>query len=176
MDYYHKKLFIPQVDRDDNIIGQIERWEAHKKAILHRGFTTVLIYQDKLISQHRKHPVFNGYFDISFSSHQIYKGNLLQPITEAIIQTLKREWYIENHSKIEPKLLGKYYYKKKDPNSQYSEHEINYLYSIKIDEIPSFNPLYAYGMSILDKAAIKNKQFPLSRVYAPWVDKLISLL
>lgn len=177
MDYYKKKLFIPRVDRNDNIIGRVERWEAHKKAILHRGFTVVLVCQDKLVVQHRHHPVFDGVFDLSFSSHQIYlsDGSLQSP-TEAMRKTFQREWQIEEDIKIYPKKIGAFYYRKKDPNSVYTEHEINYVYMAKIDKLPLFNPLFAYGVSFLDKKLARNKKFPLSRAYAPWVEAILSLL
>jgi len=55
MDYYKKELFLAEVDKDDNVIGKIERWKAHKEAVLHRGFTTILTHQNKIVLQHRKH-------------------------------------------------------------------------------------------------------------------------
>ncbi|HVZ67398.1 MAG TPA: hypothetical protein VG917_03980, partial [Patescibacteria group bacterium] len=65
MNHYKKKIMIATCDKQGNITGEIERWEAHKKGILHRAFTLALIYKGKYIVQHRKHPLFNGTFDIT---------------------------------------------------------------------------------------------------------------
>ena len=70
--YYQKQLFILEVDKNDNPIKKIERWQAHKEGVLHRGFTTILKYKNSFILQIRKHPVFDGFFDLSFSSHPVF--------------------------------------------------------------------------------------------------------
>lgn len=72
MSYYAKRQLIAKVDKKGNIIGEIEKWEAHKKGILHRAFTVCLRYEDKFVLQHRKHPSFDGAFDLTSSSHQIF--------------------------------------------------------------------------------------------------------
>ncbi|MEK9169689.1 MAG: hypothetical protein AAB788_03010, partial [Patescibacteria group bacterium] len=149
MDYYQKKLFVAEVDKDDNIVGKIERWQAHKEGILHRGFTMILMYQNKIVLQHRKHPAFDGYSDLTFSSHQIYADNELQTDLEAIYATLKREWnVVESGIVNEPKYLDKFYYKAKDPNSVFTEHEIDYIYLAELKNLPTPNPDFAYGFEL----------------------------
>ena len=106
MDYYQQKQFLAQVDKNDKILGKIEKWECHKGAILHRGYTCILTYKDNYILQHRKHPVFDGVFDLSFSSHQIYVNDILQDDLAAIYDGLKREWNLEkNDLKAVPKFI-----------------------------------------------------------------------
>src|SRR3989339_287697 len=95
MDYYKKELFLAEVDKDDNIIGMVERWKAHREAVLHRGFTAILTYHDKIVLQHRKHLAFDEYFDLTFSSHQIFVNEKLQTDMDAIYETFKREWNID---------------------------------------------------------------------------------
>jgi len=172
MDYYQKTIYIPKVDKNDTILGKIERWEAHKNGILHRGFTAVLRYQDKIIVQHRKHPVFDGFYDVSFSSHQTYDGDRLLSPTEVIVSTLKREWIWKTEFNVTPEFIGKFYYREKDPKSEYFEHEINHMYQIDINEIPEFNPEFAYGMEAVDKSMLKAK----NGLYAPWVVGIFKLL
>src|SRR3989338_8675413 len=77
MDYYKQQQFLAQVDENDKILGKIEKWDCHKKGILHRGYTCILIYQNSFVLQHRKHPVFDGVFDLSFSSHPVYRPELV---------------------------------------------------------------------------------------------------
>lgn len=167
MDYYKKKIFLAEVDKNDNAIGKIERWQAHKNGILHRGFTTILTYQNNIVLQHRKHLAFDGYFDLTFSSHQIYKNEKLQSDLEAIEETLKREWNIDPSGiKNIPKYLGKFYYKAKDPNSIFTEHEIDYIYQAELINRPDPNPDFAYGFELIKKQEIENFKI------APWVEEI----
>ncbi len=173
MKYYTDKLYLAQVDKNDNVTGQVERWEAHKKGILHRGFTVILFYGDKIVLQHRRHPAFDKFWDLSFSSHQIYKNNSLQNNREAIGETLKREWNIDkNGLKRAVQFLGKIYYRAKDPNSIYTEHEFDYIYSAELKNTPNPNSNYAYGFELIDNSefSILNSKFSLT----PWVEKIIA--
>jgi len=173
MDYYEKKLYLARVDKDDNIIGKIERWKTHEKGILHRGFTIILYYQNQIVLQHRKHPAFDGFWDLTFSSHQIYKNEKLQTDLEAIYESLKREWNINKNDLIKkPKFLGKIYYQAKDPKSKYIEHEIDYIFSAELKNKPNPNPEFAYGYKTIDKFQISNFKFQIK--FAPWVKKIIN--
>ena len=164
--YYQKQLFILAVDKNDNPIKKVERWQAHKEGILHRGFTVILKYQNSFVLQHRKHPVFDGFFDLSFSSHPIFIGKTIQTFEEAIFETFKREW-ISEEKNLEIKFLDKYYYKEKDEKSGYFEHEINYLYLINLKKEVKNNPLYSYGMKVLTKEDLINQFEKIN--FAPWV-------
>jgi len=166
--YYKKQLFILAVDEKDKPIKKIERWQAHKKGILHQGFTAILKHQNSFILQHRKHPVFDGFFDLSFSSHPIFIGEKIQTFEEAIFKTFKREW-ISNEEKIDIKFLEKYYYKEKDQKNGYFENEINYLYLINLKKPVKNNPLYSYGMKLLTKEELINQLENIN--LAPWVKK-----
>lgn len=177
MDYYKQKQFIAQVDKNDKILDQIEKWDCHKKGILHRAFTAIIIHKNQYVLQHRKHPAFNGVFDLSFSSHQIYVNNRLQSDLEAVYDSLKREWNLQKKDlSYEPKFLGKIYYKAKDQNSIYIEREIDYIYIVesKILPIPNFD--FAYGFSLVKKEVLKSygpkvlNSLPL----APWIKKIVA--
>jgi|SRR3989338_3696554 len=171
MDYYKKELFLAQVDKKNNILGKVERWEAHKQGILHRGFTMILTYQGRIVLQHRKHLAFDGYFDLTFSSHQIYVHNVLQTDEDAISETLKREWNIDGLGlKNIPKYLGKFYYKAKDPQSIFTEHEIDYIYQAELKDLPNSNPDFAYGFELISKEEINNYKL------APWVEEIITMI
>lgn len=176
MDYYKEVQYIARVDRNDNVLGKIEKWEAHKKGVLHRAFTMILYYQDKIILQHRKHPVFDGYFDLSFSSHQIFVNDKLEDDLTAIYKTLKREWSLDKSGLIaEPKKIGQIYYKAKDPQSVFYDHEIDYIYQAELKKIPSPNYDFAYGFSLVNKVGfLKSKVYNLwSKLFAPWVKVMI---
>lgn len=171
MEYYQKKLFLAEIDKNDHVIGKIERWQAHRDGVLHRGFTAVLTYQNNIVLQHRKHPAFDGYFDLTFSSHPVYKNEMLQNDLEAIYGALKREWNIDKTGLIdEPEFLDKFYYKAKDPQSIFSEHEIDYIYQAELKNLPAPNLDFAYGYSLVEKNKI------LDFKIAPWVEEIIKMI
>lgn len=167
--YYSKKLFIPKVNNNDVFIEKIDRWEAHKNAILHRGFTAILKYQDKLILQLRKHIVFDNHWDLSFSSHPLVINNKIQKFEDAIKITYEREWFIEKED-LKINFLDKYYYKEFDEKSRFYEHEINYLYLVKTNNLPKNNPEFSYDMKIIK---INDLEKELNKLrLAPWVIKI----
>ena len=174
MDYYKKKIMIAKCDRNGTILGEIERWEAHRKEILHRAFTVALFYKGKLIVQHRKHPVFDGVFDVTSSSHQIYEGKTLQDTIEATYLCLKREWNIEKKDLLKlPKDMGTVYYKAKDKYSIYSEHEVCNVIIAFIKRLPEIVEEVSYGYSLATKEEISDTSSRLYQNLAPWVKTMI---
>lgn len=177
MNYYNEHQQLAQVDENDQIVGKIDKWEAHKKGILHRAFTICLFVNGKIILQHRKHPVFNGVFDLTCSSHPIYVDDRLQSLEEAGYIALQREWNISKEmlqDKLENK--GSTYYKSKDILSEHMEHEVCYLLSGAVKAIPAFVQDYSYGFTLVEKNLLKEDSFPLRRSFAPWVSPLLDLL
>lgn len=174
-DYYKTQQMIAMVDRKGNIIGKIEKWEAHKKGILHRGFTAIVLFEDYLIIQHRKHPAFDAAFDITISSHQIFINGKLQDITDASYEALKRELNITRSDLIsKPKKLGSIYYKSKDPKSEFTEHEIDDVLIVKVRKIPTPNFEFAYGLSLVKKNELLNKKSRIYNNLAPWIKTMLS--
>ena len=68
INYLKQEQTIAKIDRDGNIIGGIEKWEAHKKGALHKGFSVILKYKNYYFLQHRKHPLFDGMYDLTIST------------------------------------------------------------------------------------------------------------
>ncbi len=175
LDYYKKELFLAKVDKNDKIIDSVERWHAHKKGILHRGFTLILEYKNQYLLQHRKHPAFDGFYDLTFSSHQIMVKNKLQPDLEAINVTLEREWDLKEKDLFSaPVKKGQIYYQAKDPNSEFTEHEIDYVYIAKLKKLPQLNSDFAYNFELVKKKDILNTYYLiLNTDLCPWVEKII---
>lgn len=171
--YYQQKLFVAQVSKKDNIIGEIERWRAHTEGILHRGFTTILMYGGRYLLQHRKHIAFDKYWDFTFSSHQLYENGQLEGDLDAIYKTLAREWNLTRPDLFDtPVKLGKIYYYARDPNSIYTEHEFDYVYFAKLKKIPLPNLNFSYRFKLLSSVAEITK-LPAQFVIAPWVTQII---
>lgn len=174
MDYYQEKQLLAIVNKKDKIIGKGEKWQIHHQGILHRGFTIGLIFKDQFILQKRKHPAFDGYLDLTSSSHPIFYQGKIQTNLGAIYETLKREWELEKKDlKSIPQYHGSIVYKAKDEKSKLIEYEFFSLYLAEINFIPFPNLNFAYGFSLADLNDIKNPQKPYYNSLAPWVKKYI---
>ncbi len=171
--YYKQKQIIARVDRQGNVIGQIEKWKAHKKGILHKALTVALIYNGQYIIQHRKHPAFDRVFDVTSSSHQLFTNGKLQTTEEATYECLKREWGLEKKNLGKLENLGAIYYKAKDPKSIYTEHEMCEVLAAKIKVEPKPDYDFAYGFSLVSKQELMNKGSKIYENLAPWVKKMI---
>lgn len=171
--YYKQKQIIARVDKEGNVIGKIEKWEAHEKGVLHKALTVALIYKNQFVIQKRKHPAFDGVFDITSSSHQLFINGKLQGTIDATYECLKREWNLDKNDLGKIKNLGSIYYKAKDPKSIYTEHEVCEILVAKLNAKPKPNLDFAYGFSLVSKQELQNKN---SRTYtnlAPWVIEAI---
>jgi isopentenyl-diphosphate delta-isomerase len=172
--YYKEKQYIAKVDKKGNVIGKIEKWEAHKKGVLHKALTIALIYKGNFIIQHRKHPAFDGVYDITSSSHQLFINNKLESTIDATYKTLKREWNVSKEDLLtKPKNIGSVYYRAKDKNSIYIEHEVCEILVAKIKKLPMPNLDFAYGFSLVKKEDLLNKESRIYKNLAPWVIKTI---
>lgn len=169
MDYYKKKIMIATCDKQGNLTGEIERWEAHEKGILHRAFTLALIYKGQYIIQHRKHPLFNGSLDITASSHQMMENGKLEDTLKACERALFREWKIKKSDFLgKMKIKGAIYYKAKDPNSIYTEHEYCDIIELHVKRIPEPNYEVAYGVSVATKEELLDKKSLIIKALTPW--------
>ena len=175
MDYYKKKQFIAEVNEQDEVVGQSEKWEAHKKGILHRGYTAIVTFEDQFVLQHRKHPVFDNVFDFSFSSHQIYVDDVVQDNVVSVLDGLGREWGIHAEDVIDDiKLAKKIQYKAFDDASGYYENEIDHIYTVELSKMPEPNYEFAYGFFTIHKNNIEKLLDPrIQSLLAPWAHKII---
>lgn len=174
MDYYKGIINIPRVDKNDNVLGNVERWEAHEKGILHRAITVGLQYQGQFILQHRKHPVFGGWFDLTASSHPVYYDDgTIQTNEDAVYKTLEREWDIKPQKLTGLHSTGYAVYKSKDTNSKYIEHEVCHLFIANVKDLPDWDEDVAYGYTLQTAEELKNKKNPLNLSLAAWVKAFI---
>lgn len=172
--YYKQKQFIAKVDRKGNIIGKVEKWEAHRKGILHKALTVAIIYKGKFVLQQRKHPAFDGVLDLTSSSHQIYVKGKLQTTDKATYECLKREWGLKKTDLIgKLKNEGAIYYKAKDPKSEFMEHEVCEMLTVEVKKLPTPNFNFAYGFLLVEKWQLLDKKGRIYPQLAPWVKKML---
>ncbi len=97
----------------------------------------------------------------------------MQPEDEAIYEMLSREWNLsKNDLKNGLVKKGSVYYKAKDQNSAFIEHEIDYIYLAELKRLPEPNPDYAYGYELTNMP----QEFLKKNTPAPWVEKIINFI
>ncbi len=172
--FYQKEIFITQVDENDQVIGPVERWKAHRENILHRAISVVLTYEDKVFVQHRKHPLFDGYFDITIASHQFFENGKTQEDLVSVYANILREWKLEEKDIVRaPEFMGKIYYMSPDWDTEFHEQEFDYFYKV---ELKRFTPPvmdYCYGFSLLPLHEIKSGKHGIIPHVTPWTKKAI---
>ncbi|MBI2031405.1 MAG: hypothetical protein HYT08_02210 [Candidatus Levybacteria bacterium] len=174
LSYYKTRQLIAKINRNGKVIGQIDKWQTHRKGILHKALTIAIFYKDFLIIQHRKHPAFDGVFDITSSSHQLFIDGKLQSSSEATYATLKREWNLSKKDILyEPLNKGAIYYRAKDTKSEFTEHEMCDILVTEVKKLPTPNFDFAYGFSLVKKKEILNKKSRIYQALAPWVKKAL---
>ena len=172
--YYKTKQLIAKTDEQGNILGKIDKWEAHEKGILHKALSVTLKYKGQYILQKRKHPAFDKVYDLTSSSHQLFIEDKLQTSIEATMDCLKREWGISEDDLISsPKIIGTIYYKAKDQNSIYTEHELCDILEAELISEPIPNLDFAYGFKLASKKELLNKNSDVYKNLAPWCKEAI---
>jgi len=173
--YYQQKQDIETVDKNGKHLGYMEKWEVHKKGVLHRGFGVILLYKNYILLQHRKHPAFDGVFDLSSASHQLQINDNFENLNEAVTKSLEREWNLKKIDLLgKIKRLGFVYYKAKDPKSIYTEHEYCDVLIVKIKKFPQPNLEFAYGYSLVTKDELHNKKSRIYENMSPWGKKILA--
>ena len=172
--YYKQKQFVETVSKSGKHLGYIEKWEAHKKGILHRGFGVILIYNNFILLQHRKHVAFDAVLDLSSASHQLYINNKFENLDDAVIKSLEREWNLTKKDLLgKIKEIGFVFYKSKDPKSIYTEHEYCDMLLVEINKLPNPNNNFAYGYSLITKTELYNKKSRIYENLSPWGKKIV---
>ena len=174
LSYYKQKQMIATCDKKGNVTGEIEKWEAHMKGILHRAFTVAIIHDGKILLQHRKHPAFGGVLDATISSHQLMVNGKLDDTIESTLKTLEREWNITKKDLVNPiRNDGHVYYKAYDKFSDFIEHEVCDILVAEIKTLKEPNFEFAYGYSLVTKKELHDTSTLLYQTLAPWVKVMI---
>jgi isopentenyl-diphosphate delta-isomerase len=125
--------YVILVNEQDEVIGQMEKMEAHEKAILHRAFS-VFILNDKneIMLQQRAHSKYHSplLWTNTCCSHQ--------RINESNIQAGKRRLKEEMGFETELKELFHFIYKAPFDNGL-TEHELDHVMIGYFDDEPEIN-------------------------------------
>ena len=85
------------VDRDDKVLEYARRSVCHTgQGRMHRA-VLVMLYnaQGQVLLQHRKHALWNNYWDLTGATHPLRLGATSETYEEATARLLKVEWGVE---------------------------------------------------------------------------------
>ena len=164
--YYTQTLYVPLVDEQGNVIGKGERWDVHKRGILHKGFTVRLLYKNLVLLQKRKHPMFDHVIDMTSSSHPLVTDDGVQDEQDAVISCLKREWNLELRDRKKIVKRESFLYKASD-SVGFTEHEYCTMYDVKLLTVPAPDFAYCYGYELVELDYVTSHHNVFN--FAPWV-------
>ncbi len=121
------------VDEQDNVLGSMDKMEAHRQGILHRAFS-ILIFNSKgeLLLQKRSRNKYHsgGLWTNACCSHP----TLNESIDDATRKRLKYEMGID----LQPTYVYKFIYECK-LNEDLTEHELDHVFTGTFDGTPIIN-------------------------------------
>lgn len=151
------------VDSNDNMIGSMEKYEAHEKGLLHRAFSVFLFNdQDELLLQKRALSKYHcgGLWTNSCCSHQ----RLGETNVEAAKRRLMEELGI---TAMDLQDTFSFVYKAQFDNGL-TEHEFDYVLFGKFNGTPEFNEEEVAETKYLNRQEIQDAIQQAPQQFTPW--------
>lgn len=157
------------VDDKDNIVGYEEKMAAHKKGLMHRAFSVFVFNTDgKMLIQKRAQHKYHcgGLWSNAVCSHP----RAGETMNEAVTRRLKEEAGLNN---IGTEFLFKFPYRAELDNNLI-EHEMDYIYYMISDEIPSVNKEEIETINYIDVQDLLIDIQYNAQHYTPWFLMLVT--
>lgn len=155
------------VDERDNIVGTMEKLEAHKKGVLHRAFS-ILLFNSKgeMLLQKRAASKYHsgGLWTNTCCSHPLPEESMEQ----ATRRKLKQEMGID----LQTEFAYKFIYKASLDHGL-TEHELDYVYTAIFDGDPVINTEEVEAWKFVDIAALKKDIADNPDHYTYWFKLII---
>jgi isopentenyl-diphosphate delta-isomerase len=155
------------VDEKDNVVGEMEKMEAHRKGILHRAFS-ILIFNSKgeLLLQKRSVKKYHsgGLWTNACCSH---------PTTdESIHDATRKRLMLEMGIELQPEFAYKFIYKTKlDRNL--IEYELDYVFTGVFDGTPIINQDEVEDWKFMSISSIRQDITKKPELYSAWFKLII---
>ena len=150
------------VDANDNVLGTMEKMEAHRKGMLHRAFS-VLIFNEagELLLQKRSIKKYHsgGLWTNACCSHP----SPHEPIEETVRKRLLFEMGID----LSPTFAYTFTYKAPLDNAL-TEHELDHVYIGQFDGIPAVNPNEVEDWKFVDIENLRHSVKENPERYTAW--------
>jgi len=155
------------VDENDNVIGTMEKLEAHRKGILHRAFSVLLFNSaGELLLQKRARSKYHsaGLWSNTCCSHPAPD----EKIQDAAARRLREEMGID----FKPEFSYKFIYKAKlDKNL--TEHELDHVFTGTFNGRPSINALEVEDWKFVKLDWLKEDMKKNPDSYTAWFKLII---
>lgn len=156
------------VDERDNVVGTMEKLEAHRKGVLHRAFS-ILIFNSKgeLLLQKRSKEKYHsgGLWTNACCSHPT--------LQESIRDTARKRLLHEMGIDLQPEFAYKFIYETKlDKNL--IEHELDHVFTGIFDGDPSINKQEVEDWRFMSIESIKADIKAQPEIYTDWFKLIMS--
>jgi isopentenyl-diphosphate delta-isomerase len=150
------------VDELDNVVGTMEKMEAHRKGILHRAFS-ILIFNSggQLLLQKRSAAKYHsgGLWTNACCSHP----SPHEAMDVAVRKRLKHEMGID----LQPTFVYTFKYEAALDNGL-TEHELDHVFIAKFDGTPLVNPNEVEDWKFVDLEKLKEEVRKNPQDYTEW--------
>ena len=144
--------FVVLVDEQDNVLGTMEKMEAHQKGYLHRAISVLLFDQKhRMLLQQRASTKYHwpNIWSNAVCSHpregETYEAAAQRRIPEELGITTELDWQFS------------FIYKATDEISALHEHELDHVFFGQIKEAPSeVNPAEVGAVRWIEKEELEN--------------------
>ena len=150
------------VDKQDNMIGAMEKLEVHRKGLLHRAYS-ILVFnaKEKLLLQKRTVSKYHsgGLWSNACCSHPAPDESM----ADATRQRLRHEMGID----LQPEFAFKFIYKC-ELDKGLIEHEFDHVFTGLYDDAPSINPSEVDDWKFIDVKTLRNDLERNPEKYTTW--------
>lgn len=156
------------VDKDDRVIGEMEKLEAHRKALLHRAVSVFIFNsENQLLLQRRAHSKYHspGLWTNTACTHP----RLSENAKDAAIRRLREEMGMDVN---ELTYLFSFIYKEKLDNDL-TEHELDYVFIGYSDVVPVPNPMEVSSFEYVKSEVLLQHIRNNPDNYTVWFKKII---
>ena len=162
--------YVVLVDEDDTQIGTEEKWTAHENGQLHRAISVFILNDsDEVLLQRRigSKPTFGGLWANTCCTHP-------RP-GEATLETANRRLTEETGLTADLTEVGSFIYRATDPNTGYTEHELDHVFVGRGNDDPTLDPTEADAFLWKDIDSLR-EAVESDVGYVPWLKPALALI
>ena len=156
------------VDESDNVVGTMEKMEAHRRGVLHRAFS-ILLFNTKgeVLLQKRSANKYHsaGLWTNTCCSHPLPD----EPVDRATRRKLKQEMGID----LQPEFAYKFIYKAPLDNGL-TEHEFDHVFVGQFEGEPSINTDEVEDWKFVNLEALKQDVHHNPDAYTAWFKLILN--
>jgi isopentenyl-diphosphate Delta-isomerase len=156
------------VDEQDNVVGTMEKIEAHRRGVLHRAFS-ILIFNSKgeLLLQKRSKEKYHsgGLWTNACCSHPV--------VEESIRDTARKRLLHEMGIDLQPEFAYKFIYQTK-LDKELTEHELDYVFIGMFNGTPSINKQEVEDWKFMSIELIQDDIKTNPEKYTAWFKLIMS--